>query len=112
MMARKQSTVAANKNVLKWARILRGFTIHEAAGRLKISDSELTQIEAGAAPPSKVFDRMITVYKQPESVLLLAQPPTTSSMPQDYRTVGGKHTPLSSETKLAIREAQELSVHQ
>ncbi len=111
-MARQQSIVPANKDVLQWARNQRGLTIDQAAERLKISNADLIQIEAGQrVPTSKVFDKMIAVYKQPESVLLLAQPPAVSPLPEDYRTAEGKRTPLSPETKLAIREAQELQAY-
>jgi Zn-dependent peptidase ImmA (M78 family) len=111
LMARKQYTVPANKDVLKWARLQRGLSVNEAAERLKISNADLLQIEAGVAPPTEIFDRMIAVYKQPESTLLLAKPPAVSPMPEDYRTQEGRRTPLSSETKLAIREAQELQTY-
>jgi Zn-dependent peptidase ImmA (M78 family) len=106
-MARR-TTVAANKDVLVWARKTRGLSISEAAKRLEIPESALVQIEAGQPPTSDVFDKMVSVYKQPESILLLAKPPAVAPLPEDYRTVTGVRKALSPETRLAIREAQEL----
>ncbi|MGH9875103.1 MAG: ImmA/IrrE family metallo-endopeptidase [Pyrinomonadaceae bacterium] len=105
----KPTIVPASKDVLKWARETRGLTVSEAATLLGVGEQTLTNIEAGREhPTSTIFDKMITVYKQTESILLLEQHPTTASLPSDYRTSGGRRPKLSPETRLAIREAQEL----
>jgi len=59
-------------------------------------------------PTSKVFDKMVRVYKRSESILLLATPPKTEPLPKDYRTVAGLTARLSPSTRLAIRQTQEL----
>jgi Zn-dependent peptidase ImmA (M78 family) len=51
---------------------------------------------------------MVAVYKQTESTLLLERPPAAKSIPKDYRTVAGRQPKLSPETRLVIRDAQEL----
>lgn len=109
MPKRTQTAVPASKDVLKWARETRGLTLREAAAQLDVQEQILTEIEAGRQhPTSTVFDKMISVYKQPESVLLLATAPATASLPQDYRTVSGARRLITPDTRLAIREAQEL----
>lgn len=108
-MPKTPQTVPASKDVLKWARETRGLTVSEAAQLLGVPQQVLADIEAGHQhPTSTVFDKMITVYKQTESILLLERHPAIAPLPNDYRTVGGRRPKLSPETRLAIREAQEL----
>jgi Zn-dependent peptidase ImmA (M78 family)/transcriptional regulator with XRE-family HTH domain len=86
-----------------------GLSRSEAATQLGVTDGLLEAIEKGEEyPNSYLFNAMITVYKQPESTLLLAKPPDTAELPQDYRTPAGRRKKLSPETRLIIREAQEL----
>lgn len=107
-MASKR-TVPAHKDVLRWARNLRGLSKREAATNIGISEQELTDIEEGRqAPTILAFNKMVSVYKQTESTLLLERPPETQPPPKDFRTPTGKQARLSPETRLAIREAQEL----
>lgn len=104
-----KSEIPANKDVLTWAREVRGFTRQQTALKLKISEHELAEIEEGRQlPTTTIFNRMIVVYKQTESTLLLAQPPSTPSLPEDYRTAAGRRATLSPETRLVIRDVQEL----
>jgi Zn-dependent peptidase ImmA (M78 family)/DNA-binding XRE family transcriptional regulator len=108
-MPKNPQTVPASKDVLKWARETRGLTVSEAALSLGIPDQALADIEAGKQlPTSAIFDKMITVYKQTESILLLERHPSIAPLPNDYRTVGGRRPKLSPDTRLAIRTAQEL----
>ena len=108
----RRETIAANKDVLRWARNVRGLSVAEAAKQLEISEIELAEVESGKLQPrTKTFDKMVGVYKQPESVLLLAHPPATDPLPQDFRTVGGKRAHLTPETLLAIREARDLQYY-
>lgn len=101
--------IPANRNVLIWARTLRGLSKRDAALKLRISEQELTDIEDGKESPTTItFNRMISVYKQTESTLLLERPPATKPMPKDYRTATGRQPKLTPETRLAIRDAQEL----
>jgi Zn-dependent peptidase ImmA (M78 family)/DNA-binding XRE family transcriptional regulator len=100
--------IPANRDVLIWARNLRGLTKREAATKLKISEQELTNIEDGESPTTAIFNKMVSVYKQTESTLLLESPPAKKPIPKDYRTAKGRQPKLTPETRLAIRDAQEL----
>jgi Zn-dependent peptidase ImmA (M78 family)/DNA-binding XRE family transcriptional regulator len=109
MPEKSDNAIHASKDVLVWARKVRGLSQSEAATELGISEGLLKAIEDGAEHPNaSLFNAMITVYKQPESVLLLANPPDTPPVPQDYRTAGSKTTKLSPETRLIVREVQEV----
>jgi len=106
---RRKETIPANRDVLRWARNVRGLSLSEAAAQLAVTDTELTEIESGKLhPTTTTFDKMVAVYKQPESVLLLAQPPVVDPLPQDFRTVGNRRAHLTPETRLAIRDARDL----
>ena len=109
-MARKSdNTIHCSKDVLVWARKVRGLTQAEAAKELGITEGLLKAIEEGEEHPTlALFNAMISVYKQPESILLLASPPNTPPLPQDYRTSGSRSTKLSPDTRLIIREVQEV----
>jgi len=104
-----KNRIPADKDVLRWARNVRGLSRREAADKIKISEQELADIEEGRQSPTTIaFNKMIVVYKQTESTLLLQRPPASKAIPKDYRTVAGRQSKLSPDTRLAIREAQEL----
>jgi Zn-dependent peptidase ImmA (M78 family)/DNA-binding XRE family transcriptional regulator len=110
-MARKRqpATIPANKDVLRQARDIRGLSLQKAAELIRISPQQLDAIEHGhQLPTTRIFDRMVQVYKQSESILLLERLPATPQLPKDYRTIAGRTARLSPDTRLAIRQAQEL----
>lgn len=101
--------IPAKAAVLIWAREQRGLSQQDAASRLRISARELADIEDAKQSPTIItFNKMVSVYKQTESILLLARPPQTPDPPKDYRTSAGKQAKLSPDTRLVIRDAQEL----
>ncbi|MDO8614751.1 MAG: XRE family transcriptional regulator [Dehalococcoidia bacterium] len=104
-----QSTIPAKPIVLKWAREQSRYSIREAAALLSISAGTLAAIERGdpeLTPP--VFRKMLAVYQQVESVLLLPEPPDTPTIPHDYRTPGSAPTTISRETLSVIRDARRV----
>lgn len=101
--------IPANRDVLRWARNIRGLTRREAADDIGITEQELADIEErDQLPTVKAFNKMVTVYKQTESTLLLERPPDAQPFPKDFRTASGAQAKLSPDTRLAIRDAQEL----
>jgi Zn-dependent peptidase ImmA (M78 family) len=85
-----------------------GFSLSEAAKLLGITDQQLDAFEAGTAlPKSDLFDRMVRVYKQAESILLLPSAPEPFVLPSDYRTAKGAIPKISTQTRLVIRSAKK-----
>jgi Zn-dependent peptidase ImmA (M78 family) len=105
---RSPATISAKGDVLRMARDVRGLSLQKAADLLRISRQQLDAIEQGREyPTTHIFDRMVRVYKQSESMLLLDRLPV-AQLPKDYRTVARGIARLSPDTRLAIRQAQEL----
>jgi Zn-dependent peptidase ImmA (M78 family)/ribosome-binding protein aMBF1 (putative translation factor) len=104
---RKPTTIPTKKDVLRQAREIRGLSVQKAAELIGVSPQHLEAIEQGQFPTASVFDKMVRVYKQSESILLLERLPVTQ-LPKDYRTEAGRRARLSPDTRLAIRQAQEL----
>ena len=108
-MPRSPQTIPAKREVLRWARDASGYTRGEAARLLGLGEAELAAIESGDLPvTSAVFQRMIRLYHQVESVLLLPYPPEIDPLPQDYRTVGIAPATMTPQTLLVIREARRI----
>lgn len=106
-MVRSPSSIPTDHSVLKWAREYRGFNLARASEELGVEFSTLQRIESGDLPvTSQIFNKMVRVYRQPESVLLLPYVPESPQLPTDYRTAGGKPVEPSPETIWAIREVQ------
>jgi len=55
-----------------------------------------------------MFSKMIDVYQQVESVLLLPERPASDPLPKDYRSSGGTEVSLSQETRAVIRDARRI----
>jgi Zn-dependent peptidase ImmA (M78 family) len=96
--------------VLIWARESMGRTVKEAAAILGESEELVLQWEAGQKQPAlhqiKVLARF---YKRPLAAFFLPSPPQELSLPHDFRTIpDGNVIPLSSKTRLAMRQARRL----
>ncbi len=105
-----RESIPTKHEVLEWARVVRGYTPTKAAHELGISEAELEALEHGdMAPSNALFQKMLRVYAQTESILLLPSPPHTDPLPHDYRSVGRATTgsPMP-ETLMAIREARRI----
>jgi len=100
--------IPAKSDVLRWARHVRGYNRQDAARELGITDDQLAAIERGAPPTSAIFGKMLRVYAQTESILLLPSPPETDPLPHDYRAVGRAPSSPTPETLMAIREARRV----
>ncbi len=109
MTQRKPKPIPTTPSVLRWARLYRGLSIAQAANELRIGQSDLRALEQGdIKPDASMLRKMSQVYRQVDSVLLLSEPPATTNLPTDFRTVGGVTADLSEATIWAIREAQQL----
>jgi Zn-dependent peptidase ImmA (M78 family) len=99
--------VAADKNVLKWARERVKLSVERAAVLLKCKAGALYQIEEGHAfPNATLFRRMSDVYLLPEATLLGLTTPTERPLPRDFRSFDGAAVSLTYETVAAIRRVE------
>lgn len=104
-----------NPAVLRWARESSGFTLVEAAHRLKIADGLLRQAESGQHRLTlKQAHRAAALYGRPLAVLFAAEPPQEASIETKYRRLRGAPAPPWSpemvKLEREVRERQETTV--
>jgi Zn-dependent peptidase ImmA (M78 family) len=96
--------VAADKNILRWARERNQLTVERAADLLKCKPELLAKVEQGdALPHAGLFRRMSDIYFVPEATLLGLVQPIERALPKDFRSFDGASVALSYETISAIR---------
>src|SRR5260370_5432605 len=73
-------------SVLQWARVSAGYTVEEAAGKLRTKTKIIENWESGDRRPSIGQVRnMATVYKRPFHFFFLEHPPADPPVPHDFR---------------------------
>jgi Zn-dependent peptidase ImmA (M78 family) len=73
-------------SVLEWARVSAGYTVEEAAKKLKTKPKFVEHWESGRKRPSIGQVRnMATVYKRPFHFFFLEHPPVDPPIPHDFR---------------------------
>ena len=79
--------VPVNKDVLVWARNERGLSEKDAAKRLKLSKSELAELESGKKKPSlALLDKIAQKYQIPFASLMMPEALPATKRPADFRT--------------------------
>jgi Zn-dependent peptidase ImmA (M78 family)/transcriptional regulator with XRE-family HTH domain len=97
-----------NPKVLKWARESRGFSIGEAAKKIKISNAKLQQAENGTIAISMNQLRTVSkVYKRPVPIFYLNEVPEEPTIPDLRKIRRGKKEEFSPKVRLVLREYQE-----
>ena len=100
--------------ILRWARESAGFTVSEAAEKLHLPESRLTDWEATSGDPTpRQLDELARVYRRCTDVFFMPAPPKKERpRPTDFRTYFDHRfrKRLTSATFLAIREAQDMQV--
>ena len=87
--------IAANPEILKWARERAGLELGEAAKKIGLRDSKkrtavekLKSLESGQDHPSNAqLRKMAKAYFQPPMVFYLSKPPRRGDNGEDFRTV-------------------------
>lgn len=87
--------IAANPEILKWARETAGLELGEAAKKLGFRDSKkrtaiekLESLESGQDHPTNAqLNKMAKTYFQPPMVFYLPKPPRRGEKGEDFRTV-------------------------
>ncbi len=107
MAARVKALV--KPEVLVWTRTSAGFSVPEAAHRLKIDEDKLTSWEIGEDAPSiPQLRHLATLYKRPLAVFYLQQVPKDFQVIRDLRRLPGiglRHFPAN--LQLEIRRAAQ-----
>jgi Zn-dependent peptidase ImmA (M78 family) len=102
--------VEVNPHVLRWARESSGYSIPQAAGRLKTTDRMLTRWESGEGVPTwDALSSLAKLYKRSVAVLLLPNVSTDPLPPADFRQLPDSKSVLSPKTRLTIRTARWLA---
>ncbi len=110
MMSRKSFEVDIEPGVLVWARESIGMDVAEIAERLNLSEKMIRKWESGQVRPTIAqIKKLAGVYKRPLAAFFLPEPPEEPLVPNDFRTLPEeRRKPLSSQTRLAIRQARRL----
>lgn len=92
--------------MLRWARESAGYSIEDAAERLKVAVSHVEKWERGeGAVTFGRLDDLCSLYKRPSAIFYLAAPPEEdSSLPTDFRADDHTRTPGMI---LQVRRAKE-----
>jgi Zn-dependent peptidase ImmA (M78 family)/DNA-binding XRE family transcriptional regulator len=82
----KSTPALVETSVLEWARVSAGYTVDEAARKLKIKPKSIERWESGEKRPSIGQVRnMATAYKRPFHFFFLERPPADPPIPHDFR---------------------------
>jgi Zn-dependent peptidase ImmA (M78 family) len=82
----KSTPALVETSVLEWARVSAGYTIDEAAAKLKIKPKAIETWESGDKRPTIGQVRnMAAVYKRPFHFFFLEHPPADPPIPHDFR---------------------------
>lgn len=100
----------ATPSVLQWARETAGLGLEQIAEKLNFSPERLKAIESGREEISVAKLRDISnYYKRPLAAFFLPEPPKTTPLPKDFRTLpGDQKLPLSPKSLILIRKAIQL----
>lgn len=94
----------ANATVIKWCRDEGGYSVKEAAKRLKVEEDAYKLLESGETKPTLGQLRALADYfKRPLAIFFLPKPPENLKKPKDYRAHKGT---LSTATLRSIRRAR------
>src|SRR5215470_18204858 len=89
----KSTPALVETSVLEWARTSAGYTVEEAAKKLKIKPQSIENWERGDKRPTIGQVRnMATVYKRPFHFFFLERPPADLPIPHDFRRLPAEGT--------------------
>jgi Zn-dependent peptidase ImmA (M78 family) len=97
--------------LITWARETAGFSLAEAAVRLKVTEEQLASWESPddeASPSIPQLRKLATLFKRPLAVFYLPEPPTKFEVMRDLRRLPGSGArQFSSALQLEIRGSAE-----
>jgi transcriptional regulator with XRE-family HTH domain len=97
-----------NPRLLEWARTTIGLSVEDAARKIGVRPSRLSEWEDGRLSPRVTQLRnAANVYKRPLAILFLPAPPETPQTPHDFRRLPDQEAQhLSPELLLEMRRAR------
>lgn len=105
-MPRPSPEVGINPAVLKWAREASGWTVEEAAKKLRVSPRKYQEWEStGKAIKLSYLESLSKHYKRPLAAFFLPNPPPEPKPPKDFRVLPRRKATFEKKTLLAIRRA-------
>jgi Zn-dependent peptidase ImmA (M78 family)/DNA-binding XRE family transcriptional regulator len=92
--------------LLLWAREEAGYSVEEAAERLRIPSDKLGRWENGNLTPTlRQAEKLAQVYHRPYAIFCLDAPPKTTPLAAEYRRLASVHPGAESpELRLALRQ--------
>lgn len=100
------TSIPVKKEMLVWARELRGLTVEEAAEKLDLDVEKLLALEDGTAKLNLTqYRNYAQKLRIPLGTLLRRTPPPVPPLPRDFRTFEGRGPTVGFETRLAISYA-------
>lgn len=97
-------SISVNPEILEWARTERGYSVSDAAERLRKSGAQVEEWERTGNPLTYSDLKSIArVYRRQMSVFFLDDVPKKIKIPEDKRNLTVDESDLSAETLLAIR---------
>ncbi|OGD92677.1 hypothetical protein A2697_02635 [Candidatus Curtissbacteria bacterium RIFCSPHIGHO2_01_FULL_41_44] len=100
------STYCINPILLKWARESIGYSVEQAANKLKVDVGELTKWERGETEtPIKKIRKLSEVYKRATTVFLLNSIPDENISPSFRKLLYTNIKSFTPETIIAVRKA-------
>ncbi len=99
-----------NPLMLTWARKERGYSIEEAAEKIKVTQEKLKLCEEGIDRLTfPKFRKAAWVYRRPTAIFFLKDTPPPMTIPEFRRKRGKENQPLSKELRLEIRKVYQKS---
>ncbi|MFH1742963.1 MAG: ImmA/IrrE family metallo-endopeptidase [bacterium] len=104
----RQKKAVVEPHLLVWARETTGFSIEEAAKKVKVKPERLQLWERGELQPTiNQLRKLGDVYKRPLAIFYLPKPPVESFAIHDFRRFPGEAAGYQSpKLRLAVRQAQ------
>lgn len=99
----------ANPNLLVWAREDAGYSIEEAARRIRVKPEALNAWESANGNPTIAQLRKLSeLYKRPLALFFMKERPAGFMVMRDFRRLPGEATAVQSpELRIELRRAQE-----
>lgn len=106
-MLKGSFAVDANFKLIKWAREIAGWSVEEAAKKLKTSVENYLKIENGEKKPTyKQLEVLAKIFKRPLTMFFLSEIPVEKPYASSFRILPKNEQEFSKDLRLIIRKAR------